>query len=193
MTFVSELSGFEKHLPVVGDINHKSTFAYQVTRGMVTIVNALQMALAESYINGLEIPDSALKSILDTFIPVLYKYFPSLLVPYNWLLAESDCLAEGSQELMKIQYNLPTEMFRLMLGEGQVLYPKYTMALWEKGAIDLEQAQMHMLDDVIEKAQIKDGDQILDLGCGWGSSAHYILAKFPHAKVTALNLSHEQF
>jgi cyclopropane-fatty-acyl-phospholipid synthase len=79
-----------------------------------------------------------------------------------------------------------------MLGEGEVIYPKYTMALWEKGASNLEQAQMHMLDDVIEKVQIKDGDQILDLGCGWGSAAHYILAKFPNAKVTALNLSHEQ-
>ena len=192
MTSVSGASGFQKHIPLVGDISHKSPLAYQVTRGMVKVANALQMALAESYINGLEIPDSALKSILDTFTSIVYKYFPSLLVTYDWILAESDRLAEESQELMEVQYNLPTKMFRLMLGEGELLYPKYTMALWEKGALNLEQAQMDMLDDVIEKAQIKDGDRILDLGCGWGSASNYILAKFPNAKVTALNLSHEQ-
>jgi cyclopropane-fatty-acyl-phospholipid synthase len=79
-----------------------------------------------------------------------------------------------------------------MLGEGELIYPKYTMALWEKGASSLEQAQTDMLADVIEKAGIQDGDEILDLGCGWGSASHYILSQFPHAKVTALNLSHEQ-
>ena len=53
------------------------------------------------------------------------------------------------------------------------------MALWEKGASDILEAQKDMLDDVIEKLDIKDGDNILDLGCGFGSFCNYILAKFP--------------
>lgn len=150
------------------------------------------MAAAEAYINGLEVPDTVLRSLFDATIPIIYKHFPSFLVAYDWILKESEQLAEGSRELMKIQYDLPKAMFGLMLGEGKLIYPKYTMALWEKGALNLEQAQMQMLDDVIEKVGIKDGDEILDLGCGWGSASHYILAKFPNSKVTALNLSHEQ-
>ena len=67
---------------------------------------------------------------------------------------------------MKIQYDLPQGMLNQMIGDGKLIYPKYTMALWEKGASNLEQAQMHMLDDLIEKLDIKDKDQILDLGCG---------------------------
>ncbi len=145
----------------------------------------------EAYINGLEVPDSFVKSILDFIIPICYRKYPFLLVPYEWLLTESEHLAESSQELMKIQYDLPKELFKVMLGEGKLMYPKYTMALWEKGAENLEQAQIDMVQDVIEKAQIQDGDEILDIGCGFGSASHYILAKFPNCKVTALNLSKE--
>lgn len=189
---VTTQQDIQKHIPLVGDVNIKSPLAYQVTRTTINLFNALQMAGAEAYINGLEVPDAVLKSLFSTSATSIYKYFPSLLVAYDWISKESEKLAEGSRELMQIQYDLPEEMFSLMLGEGKLIYPKYTMALWEKGASNLEQAQMHMLDDVIEKAGIKDGDEILDLGCGWGSASHYILSKFPNSKVTALNLSHEQ-
>jgi len=189
---VTTLQDIQKHIPIVGDVNIKSPIAYQVTRTTIALSNALQIAGAEAYINGLEVPDPVLKSLLDTSATIIYKYFPSFLVAYDWVSKESEQLAEGSRELMKIQYDLPEAMFSLLLGEGQLIYPKYTMALWEKGASNLEQAQLHMLDDVIEKVGIKDGDEILDLGCGWGAASHYILSKFPNCKVTALNLSHEQ-
>ena len=192
MTSTTNFSNFEKNLPLVGNIKRKNPFAYQITQGIIKVSNAFQMALAEAYITGLEVPDSAVKGLLDIFLPIAYKRFPALLVPYEWVLEESEKLAEDSEELMKIQYDLPEEMFSLMLEEDELLYPKYTMALWEKGASNLKQAQMDMLEDAIEKAGIQDGDEILDLGCGWGSASHYILSKFPNAKVTALNLSHEQ-
>ncbi|MDJ0727962.1 MAG: class I SAM-dependent methyltransferase [Prochloraceae cyanobacterium] len=156
------------------------------------IANAVRTIAAEAYINGLEIPDSLCFKILKNSIAIAYEKFPSLLVTYDWVAKESDRLAEGSQELMDIQYNLSGEMFKLMLGESQLMYPKYSMALWEKGASNLEQAQIAMLDDLIEKVGIQDGDEILDIGCGWGSAANYILQKFPNARVTGLNLSHEQ-
>ena len=125
-------------------------------------------------------------------MPILFKYFPSLLAPYDWVLKETDHLAEGSRELMKLQYDLPQAMLNTMLGNGKLIYPKYSMALWEKGAANLEQAQMQMIDDVIEKLEIKDGDNILDFGCGWGCVPNYILSKFPNVKFTGVNLSHEQ-
>ncbi|MEB3180777.1 MAG: class I SAM-dependent methyltransferase [Nostocaceae cyanobacterium] len=188
----SNLQDIQRHIPLVGDVNTKSPIASQSTRILLAAFKAISLGAAEAYINGLEVPDAVLKLLVDASVQICYKYFPSLLVPYEWLWKESASLAEGSRELMKIHYDLPEEMFRLMLGEGELMYPKYTMALWEKGALNLEQAQMHMLDDVIEKLGIEDGDEILDLGCGWGSASNYILAKFPNTKVTALNLSHEQ-
>ncbi|MBD2525500.1 cyclopropane-fatty-acyl-phospholipid synthase family protein [Nostoc sp. FACHB-133] len=192
MTASTLLEEIEKHIPIVGDINIKSPFAYQVTRGAVEVVNTVQMAVAEAYINGLEVPDSVLESLFDTCMPIFFQYFPSLLAPYEWVLKETDHLAEGSRELMKIQYDLPQAMLNTMLGDGKLIYPKYSMGLWEKGALNLEQSQMQMIDDVIEKLDIKDGDNILDFGCGWGCVPNYILSKFPNVKFTGLNLSHEQ-
>ena len=192
MTSNTAFPDFQKYLPGVGNLNSKSGLGYKLTRGVTAIATASQMALAESYIHGLEIPDSLLKGSFDAFIPIVYKYFSFLLVPYEWLLKESEQLAESSHELMKLQYDLPEELFDLMLRESELIYPKYTMALWEKGASDILEAQKHMLDDVIEKLDIKDGDEILDLGCGFGASCNYILTKFPNVKVTGLNLSHIQ-
>ncbi|WP_375502237.1 SAM-dependent methyltransferase [uncultured Nostoc sp.] len=192
MTASTLLQEIEKYIPIVGDINIKSPLAYQATRGAVEVVNTVQMAVAEAYINGLEVPDSVLESLFDTCMPIFFQYFPSLLAPYEWVLKETDNLAEGSRELMKIQYDLPQAMLNTMLGDGKLIYPKYSMGLWEKGALNLEQSQMHMIDDVIEKLDIKDGDNILDFGCGWGCVPNYILSKFPNVKFTGLNLSHEQ-
>lgn len=186
------LQDIEKYIPVVGDVNIKSVFAYKATREVVKVVNTAQMALAEAYINGLEVPDSVLRSLFDTCMPIFFQYFPALLAPYEWVLKETDNLAEGSRDLMKIQYDLPQAMLNRMLGDGKLIYPKYSMGLWEKGASNLEQSQMHMIDDVIAKLDIKDGDNILDFGCGWGCVPNYILSKFPNVKFTGLNLSHEQ-
>ena len=192
MNSITMLQDIQKHIPIVGDINIKSPLAYQATRGAVEVVNTVQMAVAEAYINGVEVPDPVLRSLFDTCMPVLFQYFPSLLAPYEWVLKETDHLAEGSRDLMKIQYDLPQVMLNTMLGNGKLIYPKYSMGLWEKGASNLEQSQMHMIDDVIEKLEIKDGDNILDFGCGWGCVPNYILSKFPNVRFTGLNLSHEQ-
>ncbi|MEH2399888.1 SAM-dependent methyltransferase [Nostoc sp.] len=192
MTTSTLLQEIEKYIPIVGDINIKSPLAYQATRGAVEVVNTVQMAVAEAYINGLEVADPVLESLFDTCMPIFFQYFPSLLAPDEWVLKETDHLAVGSRELMKIQYDLPQAMLNTMLGDWKLIYPKYSMGLWEKGALNLEQSQMHMIDGVIEKLDIKDGDNILDFGCGWGCVPNYILSKFPNVKFTGLNLSHEQ-
>ena len=54
-------------------------------------------------------------------------------------------------------------MLNRMLGDWKLIYPKYSMGLWQKGAVNLEQSQMHMIDDMIEKLDIRDGDNILGL------------------------------
>jgi cyclopropane-fatty-acyl-phospholipid synthase len=154
--------------------------------------NSLSTTGIEAYINGLEIPDRILNPLLRLSAQINYRHAQQLLVPYEWLSQESDRLAENSQHLMEIQYNLPSRLFQLMLGESALIYPKYTMALWEQGATNLEQAQQQMLEDVIEKLGINATDRILDLGCGWGSASNYLLTRFPQVQVTAVNLSHQQ-
>lgn len=192
MTSTSTLPSIHKYIPVTGDIALKTPTAYKLTRLMAGVFNATQMALAEAYINGLEIPDSAFRSILQTSMPILFKHCPALLAPYEWVLQESDHLAESSQKLMKVQYDLPQTMLNQMLGDGPLIYPKYSTGFWEHGAEDLERSQMHMIDQVIERLGIEDGDNILDFGCGWGCVPNYIMSKFPNVRFTGLNLSRNQ-
>jgi len=191
MSLVTNSQASHKQILLGGATSSHSNHS-PFARAAIAFNTCIATTGAAAYIKGLEIPDPALKALLAASIQASYKYFPELLVPYDWLSHESDRLAEDPQHLMEIQYNLPRTLFQLMLGEGTLLYPKYTMALWEKGANTLEQAQLHMLDDVIEKLGIEDSDEILDLGCGWGAASNYLLAKFPHVKITAMNLSHEQ-
>ena len=192
MAYSPKISNKSQNVTVSRKVEPECLEPYQSKRYLIQFFNTIQMGLSEIYLAGLEIPDTFLKSIFNASIPILYQHFPVLLISDEWVLTESEALAEHSSELMKVQYNLPQKMFCSMLVEDNLLYPKYTMALWEKGAKNLREAQLNMLEDVIAKAKIQDGDWVLDIGCGWGSAAHYILHKFPHAKVTGLNLSREQ-
>jgi cyclopropane-fatty-acyl-phospholipid synthase len=192
MTSENLFPATSKFLPIVDNTTIQSPLAYKTTRLMASILNATQMTLAEAYINGLEIPDSVFRSLMQASMPILFKHAPSLLAPYEWVLTESDRLAESSRELMKVQYDLPQAMLNQMLGDWPIIYPKYSMALWEDGAADLESAQMQMLDRVIERLEIVDGDRILDFGCGWGCVPNYIMSKFPNVQFTGVNLSHHQ-
>jgi cyclopropane-fatty-acyl-phospholipid synthase len=181
-----------KYVPREGKMTVKSPLAYKATRLMAGGLNTAQMGLAEAYINGLEIPDSMFRSMMDTSMSMLFQHAPGLLAPYEWVLEESDLLAESSRELMKVQYDLPQAMLNRMLGDWPLIYPKYSMGLWEDGATDLEQSQIQMIDRVIERLEIVDGDHILDFGCGWGCVPNYIMSKFPNVRFTGLNLSHHQ-
>ena len=49
-----------------------------------------------------------------------------------------------------------------------------------------------MLAASCERAQIGDGQAILDLGCGWGSLSLYMAKHFPGSRITALSNSHSQ-
>ena len=55
--------------------------------------------------------------------------------------------------------------------------------------ISLEQAQANKYKLIVERANIEDGQTILDLGCGYGGLSKYLLATFPNIKVIGINPS----
>ncbi|KZF22646.1 S-adenosyl-L-methionine-dependent methyltransferase [Xylona heveae TC161] len=69
---------------------------------------------------------------------------------------------------------------------------KYSCCLYPTGAESLGEAESAMLDSYIHKADLRNGQKILDLGCGWGSAALYFAHKFPNAHVVALSNSKSQ-
>lgn len=55
--------------------------------------------------------------------------------------------------------------------------------------LSLEQAQTQKYKLIVERAEIKDGHKILDLGCGFGGFMKYLLQTFPNVTVTGINPS----
>lgn len=106
----------QSYIPCIGDIRHKHFPAYQTTRVAAKLFNTAQLRLGEAYIRGMNISDSTLKNIFKTVMPHLFKYFPALLVPYEWVLEESQLVAEGSDDLMAVQIALFHSVSRLHRG-----------------------------------------------------------------------------
>jgi cyclopropane fatty-acyl-phospholipid synthase-like methyltransferase len=50
--------------------------------------------------------------------------------------------------------------------------------LYPTGNETLEQAELEMLESYVEKAELVDGMELLDLGCGWGSLSLFLAEVF---------------
>lgn len=85
-------------------------------------------------------------------------------------------------------YEVGTGVLEACLGPRM----KYSSCLYPKGGETLAQAEIAMLETYVEKAQLKDGMSILDLGCGWGSGALYYAEVLPNSKITAFSNSRTQ-
>ncbi len=97
-------------------------------------------------------------------------------------------LAEQTAAANEQHYEVPTRFYQLCLGRRL----KYSGCLYETGAETLDQAEEAMLALYAERAQLADGQQILELGCGWGSLCLYNAEKFPRARITAISNSRTQ-
>ena len=70
-------------------------------------------------------------------------------------------------------------------------YRLYSMALWKDGTKTLEEAQKNKIDHIVKKLDIKKGQKILEVGCGWGGMA-FEIAKQKGCEVTGISLSKNQ-
>jgi cyclopropane-fatty-acyl-phospholipid synthase len=85
-------------------------------------------------------------------------------------------------------YEVPAEFFALVLGP----HLKYSCVWWPPGVHTLADAEAQMLDLTVQRAQIRDGDRILELGCGWGSLTLFMAERFPASRIVAVSNSHSQ-
>jgi len=150
----------------------------------------LETWLIENYLSGrLPLPEWLVQFMLDFGIEWHYRFAPTWnVLPPEWA-GDHGPIAERSEDLMRIHYDKPAVLFENFLGPSM----KYSMGLWETGAQTLEEAQERMLGDLCAKAGIRDGDAILDVGCGFGSFAAHALRNYPRSKVVGLTLSDVQY
>jgi len=102
-------------------------------------------------------------------------------------LAESRIAVETDAANVQ-HYEVPADFFRLTLGR----HLKYSCALWDSGATDLDRAEADMLACYAARAELSDGQRVLDLGCGWGSFTLWAAERFPNSTFTAVSNSSSQ-
>ncbi|MCH9692987.1 MAG: cyclopropane-fatty-acyl-phospholipid synthase family protein [Gammaproteobacteria bacterium] len=85
-------------------------------------------------------------------------------------------------------YEVPAEFFVEVLGEQR----KYSCCHWGPDTKSLDAAEREALLITVARAGIKDGMQILDLGCGWGSLSLWIAERYPNARITSVSNSQSQ-
>ncbi len=85
-------------------------------------------------------------------------------------------------------YDLSNDFYKLFLDEDM----QYSCAYFERDDMSLEEAQLAKKRHIAAKMQIRPGDRILDIGCGWGGMAIYLAQNFD-VHVTGVTLSTQQF
>ncbi len=91
-----------------------------------------------------------------------------------------------AQKVAHVHYDLGNDMYSIMLGDTM----QYTCAYW-KNAENLDEAQVNKLDLICRKLQLKKGEKVLELGCGWGGFAKFAAENYG-VEVDAYNISREQ-
>jgi len=103
------------------------------------------------------------------------------------LLTESP-VAIVPEKANEQHYEVPPEFFELVLGANL----KYSSGYWSKEVFSLDDSEHEMLKITCERAGLVDGQDILELGCGWGSLTCFMAQKFPNSKITAVSNSKDQ-
>lgn len=85
-------------------------------------------------------------------------------------------------------YELPAAFFQLVLGS----HLKYSSAFWNEEIASLDEAELVMLEVVGSRAQLADGQRVLELGCGWGSLTLWMAQRYPNSRIVAVSNSAAQ-
>ena len=96
-------------------------------------------------------------------------------------------VAEKTHDANEQHYEVPPEFFNYVLGTNL----KYSCSLFDD-VDSLDDAEESMLKLYIDRADIKDGHEVLDLGCGWGSFSLYVAERYPDINITSVSNSSDQ-
>ncbi|MEL7537500.1 MAG: cyclopropane-fatty-acyl-phospholipid synthase family protein [Pseudomonadota bacterium] len=107
----------------------------------------------------------------------------------DWIAAlGAGPIAEQTDAANEQHYEVPAEFFRLCLGP----HLKYSCGFWPDAATTLADSEAAMLALSAERAALADGQQVLELGCGWGSLSLWMAEHYPASTITSVSNSASQ-
>ena len=176
----------EKHGPV-GHL-HIHTQA-----GLMQIIKKGKLGFCEAYMSG----DVTSQNIVDLIeMAVLNNQFIEdkfRMSSLSWFSTKLAHLRnrnskEGSRRNISYHYDLGNDFYELWLDKTMT----YSSAVFETENAPLTDAQIEKYRRLAEMAEIKDGDHVLEIGCGWGGFAEFAATEYD-IHLTCITISQEQF
>ncbi len=155
------------------------------------LLSEWSLGIGESYMDGDwdcerldELFERILRADIDSRAAGLARLrMAASLVPY---LLVNRQRRERAFVVGEHHYDIGNDLFERMLDSRMV----YSCGYWER-ARDLEEAQLHKLEMICRKLELRPGLTLLDIGCGWGGLAQHA-ARHHGVRVTGITVSREQ-
>ena len=144
-------------------------------------------SLAEAYIEGWVDLDGDVQDIVDQAVALANSSkssSPGLLR----LLPRANHTKKADKAAIEYHYDVSNDFYAHWLDPNMV----YSCAYFEQGDEDLETAQIKKIDHILKKIQLKAGETLLDIGCGWGALSIRAASTFG-ARVVGITLSTQQY
>ena len=108
----------------------------------------------------------------------------------NKLIAKlkTEPIAIHTADANQQHYEVPTAFYKYCLGK----HLKYSSGYWNPGVTSIDTSEQDMLELTTKRADLRNGQYILELGCGWGSLTLFMAKKYPNSKITAVSNSATQ-
>ncbi len=101
---------------------------------------------------------------------------------------QSGPIAPVPEKANEQHYELPPEFFATVLGPRR----KYSCCLFNTPSTTLAEAEIAALKTTCDRAELADGQTILELGCGWGSLSLWMAERYPNSWIVAVSNSTPQ-
>ena len=155
-----------------------------------------EIGLSESYMNG-DWHTKNLEYIVSTLLKkqdVLVKSLKSHSLNFIFMEIKAylkNCFntntIQSSKKNIEHHYDIGNDLYSKMLGK----HMQYTCAYFNKPNMTLDEAQYEKMELIAKKLDLKQGMEVLDIGCGFGSLAKHLAEKYK-VNVIGVTLSKEQ-
>ncbi len=149
------------------------------------------IATATSMLERVPVPDPLLRFGIAHLVGRTHRRMTAAAPDVETAFASgmrSHPIAEHADTANAQHYELPAAFFGLVLGPHR----KYSSCFYQTAADTLEQAEAMALTATCVHAGLRDGLDILELGCGWGSLSLWMASRYPNARITAVSNSGSQ-
>jgi len=153
------------------------------------------LSFPEAYMRGeIEIENGSLLDFLNMVFENIgrkeintYGYLLKKIM-HSWRFITNYNLPTKSKKNIKHHYDIGEELYDLFLDKK---HRQYSCAYFLNENESLEDAQQNKINHIIKKLDLKPGQKVLDIGCGWGGMA-FEIARQSQCEVTGISLSENQ-